>query len=278
MSDIPKSPAPTDPAPILLDFEPVIRRVKRPDGWTPDLQRQFIALLAQSGSPQAACIAMGKHVTGAEALYRVPSADSFRSAWDQAIAIGRRRQGLDAGPPHLAPVPGIKRRGPRAQPAPVDPDVGFPDPVDPEEEGMDEEGKLEIFERLIRKFMGKVAQERSARIGGRVVEADFYLRQITCLEISFDLLTERAGKDAWEVIAHCRRGGHGILQIGDTPMSRLLDNARREQWAKMGEPARPSTRPSASWSTTAPTGPSPPNASAKRARRSPATTRRSGPR
>jgi hypothetical protein len=187
---------------------------------------------------------MGKHATGAEALYKTPSAGSFRAAWDQAVAIGRRRSGLDSGPPHLGPVPGITRRASRAQfadpaRAPVDPDDGFPDPVDPEEEGMTDEGKLEIFDRLIRKFMGKVAQERSARIGGRVVEADFYLRQITCLEISFDLLTERAGKDAWEVIAHCRRGGHGILEIGDTPMSRLLDNARREQWENMGEPARP---------------------------------------
>jgi len=243
MSEIPKSPAPTSSASILLDFEPVVRRVKRPDGWTPDLQRQFIALLAELGSPQAACTAMQKHVTGIEALYKVPAADSFRAAWDQALAIGRRRQGLDAGPPHPGPVPGIKRRVPRAQPAPIDAEDGFPDPVDPEEDGMDEDGKLEIFDRLIRKFMGKVAQERAARIGGRVVEADFYLRQITCLEISFDLLAERAGKDAWQAIAQCRRGGHGILEIGDTPMSRLLDNARREQWEKMGEPARPEHPP-----------------------------------
>jgi hypothetical protein len=176
-------------------------------------------------------------------LLKDPGSDGFRAAWERAVEIGeaaeaRRRiaelAGIDQRSAHLtAPS---RRRG-------HDPDDGFPDPVDPEEEGMSEDGKLEIFDRLIRKFMAKVAQERSARIGGRVVEADFYLRQITCLEISFDLLTERAGKDAWEAIAQCRRGGHGILQIGDTPMSRLLDNARREQWAIMGEPARPEHPP-----------------------------------
>ena len=49
------SPEPLDPS--LLHFEPVVRKVKRPDGWTPDLQRQLIALIAQSGSVQVACTA-----------------------------------------------------------------------------------------------------------------------------------------------------------------------------------------------------------------------------
>src|SRR5688572_13051 len=136
MSQKTPSHAPADPDadPSLLDFEPVVRKVKRPDGWTPDLQRQLIALLAESGSVHVACIAMGKHATGAEALYKTPSANSFRAAWDQAVAIGRRRSGLEAGPPHLGPVPGITRRASRSQAAPVDPEDGFPDPVDPEEE------------------------------------------------------------------------------------------------------------------------------------------------
>lgn len=30
----------------LLDFTPAHRKVQRPDGWTPDLQREFIARLA----------------------------------------------------------------------------------------------------------------------------------------------------------------------------------------------------------------------------------------
>ena len=235
----------------LLGFEPVIRKVQVEGGWTAELQREFIARLAAHGSAAKACDEMGKTRTGVSKLYRSPSAASFRAAWHAAVELATRRRAEQAPRPEYvssnAQPPTIDHRrksgAPRAQFAPVDSEDGFPDPIDPEEEGMSEDGKLEIFDRLIRKFMGKVAQERSARIGGRIVEADFYLRQITCLEISFDLLAERAGKDAWQAIAQCRRGGHGILEIGDTPMSRLLDNARREQWARMGEPARPEHPP-----------------------------------
>ena len=45
--------------------------------------------------------------------------------------------------------------------------------------------------------------------------------------------------DGWHEIARFRRGGHNVLDIADTLMSRMLDEARREQWAKMGEPQRP---------------------------------------
>ena len=229
----------------LLDFKAVPRQLKRRDGWTGVLQREFIARLARTGSPTLAVEAMGKSLHGVRKLLKDPGSDGFQAAWERAVEIGeaaeaRRRiaelAGIDQRSAHLT-VP--RRRS--GQPA--DPGDGFPDPVDPEEEGMSEDGKLEIFDRLVGKFMAKIGQERSARIGGRIVEADFYLRQITCIEISFELLAERAARDAWEVIAQCRRGGHGILQIGDTPMSRLLDNARREQWEKMGEPARPEHPP-----------------------------------
>jgi hypothetical protein len=94
----------------LLDFEPVVRKVKRPDGWTPGLQRELIARLASTGNLQRAVWQMGKHATGAEALYKVPAADAFRAAWDAAIAIGRRRTGLDSAAPFVGDVPGITRR------------------------------------------------------------------------------------------------------------------------------------------------------------------------
>ena len=74
---------------------------------------------------------------------------------------------------------------------------------------------------------------------GRVVAADFYLRQVTCLEVAFELMAEGQGLDAWQQIVAFRRGGHGILDIADTPMTRILDDARHEQWEEMGEPARP---------------------------------------
>jgi hypothetical protein len=94
----------------LLDFEPVPRKVKRPDGWTPELQRELIARIADTGTLQQAVSQMGKHATGAEALYKTPIAESFRISWDSALAIGRRRNGLDSQPPYSGEVPGITRR------------------------------------------------------------------------------------------------------------------------------------------------------------------------
>src|SRR5689334_4016780 len=66
----------------LLDFEPVPRKVKRPDGWTPERQREFIHRLALTGSPAMASGEMGKNVSGIEAIYKEKGADSFRRAWD----------------------------------------------------------------------------------------------------------------------------------------------------------------------------------------------------
>ena len=94
----------------LLDFEPVVRKIKRPDGWTPEFQRELIARLAATGNLQRAVWQMGKHATGAEALYKTPSADSFRKSWDAAIVLGRRRKGLDCRAPFQGEVPGITRR------------------------------------------------------------------------------------------------------------------------------------------------------------------------
>jgi hypothetical protein len=94
----------------LLNFEPVVRKVKRPDGWTPELQRELIARIAGTGTVQSAVWQMGKHATGAEALYKTPGATSFRQSWDAAVIIGRRRNGLDSQPPFLGDVPGITRR------------------------------------------------------------------------------------------------------------------------------------------------------------------------
>ena len=94
----------------LLNFEPVPRKVKRPDGWTPELQRELVARIAHTGTLQAAVWQMGKHATGAEALYKVADARTFRLSWDAAIIIGRRRNGPNSRPPYAGPVPGIQRR------------------------------------------------------------------------------------------------------------------------------------------------------------------------
>jgi hypothetical protein len=221
----------------LLGFEPVFRQVKRPNGWTDDLQRELIARIAATGTLQQAVWQMGKHATGAEALYRVPSAISFRAAWDEAVAIGRRRQGLDCGPPHLGPVPGITRRGRSGGPA------SMVTPPEPDEDSDDTALKLELIERLIAKYQRKVGQEREARLAGEVVEADFTLRQITCLEVAFDLMIEGHGDKPWTMLMEVRRGTRNMLEIADTYMARVLDQARRDQWAAMAEPERPEPWP-----------------------------------
>lgn len=226
-----------DPSPDPLDFIPVVRKIRRPDGWTPELQREFIRRVALNGSPQQTCTEMGKHVTGVEALYKVPGADSFRAAWDHAVRVGRTAQGLDCGPPHLGPVPGIVRRsssGGRASMATADPD---------DEPEMDEEAKVALFGNIFRKFVLKVEQEREARLAGRIVEADFTLRQVTCIEIALDLAAQHLGTNGWDVIRDARLGRHGIFDIAETDLSRCLDEARRAVWAEAGEPDRPEHPP-----------------------------------
>jgi hypothetical protein len=127
----------TDPEILkLLDFEPVARRHKRGDGWTPALQRIFIARLAELGSVNAATEALGKNRYGVEKLYKSAGADSFRAAWDKAIALFEEREAKRIAAEN-APFAGVKppfvdkRKarateapdhappGPRADPLPV---------------------------------------------------------------------------------------------------------------------------------------------------------------
>ena len=218
----------------LLGFDPVTRKVQRPDGWTADLQRELIARLAATGTLQQAVWQMGKHATGAEALYKAPAAASFRAAWDAAVAIGRRRQGLDRGPPHPGPVPGITRRSRSGGPASM---VTAADEPDDEEDTT--ALRIELIERLVAKFQRKVGQEREARLTGEIVAADFYLRQITALEVAFDLMIDGHGDKGWTMLMEARRGERNMLEIADTYMARVLDQARRDHWAAMAEPDRP---------------------------------------
>lgn len=94
----------------LLDFEPVPRQVPRPNGWTPERQREFIARLAHFGSPKLAADSMSKNVSGITALYRQKGADSFRAAWDGAVALGLSRRPPDTSSPFIGDVPGMSPR------------------------------------------------------------------------------------------------------------------------------------------------------------------------
>ena len=76
----------------LLDFEPVPRQRVVEGAWTPELQREFIARLAVTGSPGRASEEMGKTDTGVRKLYRSPEGASFRAAWDGAVELAKRRK------------------------------------------------------------------------------------------------------------------------------------------------------------------------------------------
>ena len=81
----------------LLDFEPAPRKRVVEGAWTPELQREFIARLAVTGSPGIAAEEMGKTETGVRKLYRSPEAQSFRDAWEGAVELAKRRKAERAG-------------------------------------------------------------------------------------------------------------------------------------------------------------------------------------
>ena len=179
----PEVEAPDPEIQALLTFAPVPRKYKRANAWTPALQRRFIAELARTGSPAKACEAVGKDRFGVEKVYKAQGAESFREAWDAAIAlfeerdaerqVADRQQWVGVRPPG-----GIDKRMDamgRRQPG--------PEAVD-DADDMDAETKMAMVEDLTRRFMAKVQQEREARLAGQIVAADFYLRQVTAIEVA----------------------------------------------------------------------------------------------
>ena len=79
------------PSEAVPDFTPVPRKYDRHDGWTPERQRGFIAALAELGSVSGACKRVAMATFGAYALRRAEGAESFRSAWKQALDMGAQR-------------------------------------------------------------------------------------------------------------------------------------------------------------------------------------------
>ncbi|MGQ0589328.1 MAG: hypothetical protein ACT4N8_07340 [Sphingosinicella sp.] len=226
----------------LLDFEPVPRRKTRPDGWDHECQRAFIAALSLTGSVRAAARAVGKSPFGAEQLREAEGGESFAAAWEEAIEIAgdersrRFAEGLRAiaseqsgwrAPASPWANAAVRRGRPPVFPAPAPASAEGGEPAD--------EKKLDWLGQIVSKYLVKVGQEREERLAGDIVAADFYLRQLTCIEVMLDLL----GTDGFEVLNAFRRDGHSIVEIVETPFSRILDDMRRVKWALMGEPLRP---------------------------------------
>jgi hypothetical protein len=210
----------------LLDFEPVPRR-PRADGWTAELQRAFIAALAVTGSVRRAARAVGKAAFGAEQLRKAKGAEGFNAAWHKAMALAaeKGRHRLAAGLGALA-----REAAANSPPAPASPADSAPD---------EEQVKLDLLGVIVRNYLLKVEGERRARLAGRIPEADFYLRQLTMLEVALDVTSG----DGMKILKDARRAGHDLLSIAETEMSRLLGRVRRRHWQAEGEPPRPEYPP-----------------------------------
>ena len=110
----------------LLDFQPAPRKNRRQDGWTPALQKRFVALLAYTGSANKAAEALGKNRHGVEKVYKAEGAYPFRAAWDSAVALfierDAQRIALERAPIAGARPPFVdgrrKRTGAQAGPVP----------------------------------------------------------------------------------------------------------------------------------------------------------------
>ncbi|QIG52772.1 hypothetical protein G6N82_00090 [Altererythrobacter sp. BO-6] len=76
---------------FLPAFTPVPRLKDRSNGWKPEVQRAFIEALADTGSVRAACRRVGRTEHGAYQLRRHSAGDSFRAAWEAALALGIAR-------------------------------------------------------------------------------------------------------------------------------------------------------------------------------------------
>jgi hypothetical protein len=92
--------------------------------------------------------------------------------------------------------------------------------------------------KLLENYVAKVYSERRYRLSGAVVAADFALRQLTHIELLLDI----AGASLEQVIDATTvpvPGKSWSRTLYISPMSKLLDELRRAEWARTGEPDRP---------------------------------------
>jgi hypothetical protein len=230
----------------LLDFDPVPRRTQRADGWDAEVQRAFIAALSLTGNVRSACRAVARSPFGVEQLRRAEGNEGFVAAFDEAMAMAgdersrRLAEGLQAVAAEQAgwrrPEPPWSRAaGRRAAAPPAEP----PEP-DEAELARREKRTLAALGKFFDYYLQRLAMERDARLEGRILEADFYVRQITAAEIWIELLSE-GESEAVTMLQKLRVGPRRRYpqELAETGLSRLLDEARRRKWEDYGEPRRP---------------------------------------
>ena len=231
----------------LLDFPPVIRRCKRHDGWTAENQYAFIVGLAETGSTDKAAVALGRTSSGAWKVRKSAGGEGFDCAWDIALALYDARHPRPRVAPTGAGVRWARHRQRQAPPAAPSPDAPFRAlalmPDEAEEIGPEEALEIRVFadmiEPLIHRYLSKLKEERSCRLEGRIVEADFCVRQLTMIELALDL-----GGAAGQLLARLKApNGMELVDIAATPFSVLLAGIRRDYWQEKGEPERPPLPP-----------------------------------
>jgi hypothetical protein len=233
----------------LLDFDPVPRRTTRADGWDSETQRAYIAALSLTGSDRAACRAVGKAQFGLDRLLAHDGGASFAAAREEALAIAADERGrrLAEGVRAVA----AEQSGWRPAAAPWSRAAGrdggpvAPAPAAaPSEEELEaaDERTMKALESVVRKYYLKLGEERRARLAGEIAAADLCVRQLTHIEVMMDLVSRGHG-GALEVLRTFRHDGRPLLDIAETTLSLLLDDARRRHWAESGEPPRPAPPP-----------------------------------
>lgn len=232
--EAPRKPNPDPEVEALLHFEPVVRKCVRHDGWLHERQIEFIVALTILGHAEQAAHAVGGTMSGVYKLRSANGGEGFAKSWDSALALHLRRHPRPE--PKGRPSRGEIESGTGRKPWPArDSGPSTPEFESPEAEKRAED---ELFEQIVRQYWLKVKAERRARLEGRIVEADYYVRQLTYIEIVLE-----AGGHAHELLKDLKLGGRFILDVVATPMSLLLDYARRLVWKEKGEPEGPPLPP-----------------------------------
>jgi hypothetical protein len=242
----------------LLAFPPVVRKNIRTDGWTPAHQRGFVAWLAILGNVDKAAQAVGRTLSGAWTVRRSAGAEGFALAWDDALALFQARRRDDKAAQLGAPPAGVRhtprharevreaktfrkaagfRARARAARARGE-RVLFGSEYDPAEDELQDAEKAELLDEILKRYLVKLQAERTARLHGRIVEADFYVRQLTFIELVLDV-----GGRTQELLAMMSQADLHILQVSATPGSTLLEKLRRSWWQEKGEADRPPPAP-----------------------------------
>jgi len=263
---------------IVPDFTPVPRKY-RYDGFTPERQRAFIAALAETGSVTAAAKRINMTTVCCYQARMAPDAESFRAAWQAALAHGVQRltdiaidraiEGVAVPVFHKGEQVGERRwyndrllmfmlkhhladryganlpRGTR-HPDTIAREAAENCPVckqRAEEEAADPTAEEQRWlDDILDRYQAKIRAERHYRLTGQVIAADFTVRQLTHIELILDI-GGRTQQMIEQWTNEPSKWGNGLQQaIHASPASRVLDKRRRAAWKQAGEPTRPRLR------------------------------------